>query len=159
MHTLPGRDQDVAINFYRFCRQLLASILPCLAVKLLRRRYVGAHFCQPVRPQTVRPSDCQICYRMQDSNFQFLVLNVPCAIWCRMQNSIFQILILCVPRAGLVSDASRCLICNASGTEAAHKRLEELHQQLQRDFGTAGKPPAPMQKSVQDSALVPAPSR
>mmetsp|Transcript_7573 Transcript_7573/g.22355 ORF Transcript_7573/g.22355 Transcript_7573/m.22355 type:complete len:1298 (+) Transcript_7573:304-4197(+) len=43
--------------------------------------------------------------------------------------------------AGLVSDASRCLICNAEGVDAASKKLNELHDQLRHQHG--GAPPAP----------------
>ena len=38
--------------------------------------------------------------------------------------------------AGLVSDASRCLVCNADSVEAATKRLAELTQRVRTNFAS-----------------------
>ena len=43
---------------------------------------------------------------------------------------------------GLISDASRCLVCNAADEQSASKRLSELHQQLSRQHEASGSAPS-----------------
>lgn len=59
---------------------------------------------------------------------------------------------------GLISDASRCLVCNAGDIAAAGKKLGELHARLDREHGAGPNPnSAPsiapsVTRSIADSA-------